>query len=213
MERHPKVGIAGGRSEDPDTTAQHCCFRFPNAVSELSDQLRLGVFDRIASRFLTRLGIPEQPTRVDWVSGAFMMVRDAVFDDVGSMDESYFLYFEETDFLLRAHRRGWECWHVPQSRVVHLVGQSTGVGRRTGPPPRLPAYWFESRRRYFVLNHGLVYAVVTDMLVIAGHLAGLLRSRLQRNLRHTAPYFGRDLLRRGVLGRGRAQLADRRIAV
>ena len=46
------------------------------------------------------------------------------------MDEGYFLYFEEVDFCLRAHRAGWPCWYVPQSRIMHIGGQSTGVADR-----------------------------------------------------------------------------------
>ena len=46
-----------------------------------------------------------------------------------------------------AQRAGWECWYVPQSRVMHIRGQSTGVTALDQKPRRLPKYWFESRRR------------------------------------------------------------------
>jgi len=102
MEAHPEVGVAGGRSEDPDTTPQFCCFRFPTLPSELASYLRLGLVDRLLGRWATRIGIPEQPTQVDWVSGAHMIIRREVIDAIGLMDEGYFLYYEETDFTLRA---------------------------------------------------------------------------------------------------------------
>jgi GT2 family glycosyltransferase len=92
LETHPKVGIAGGRSEDPDGTPQLCCFRFPGLVSEVSLYLGLGIFDRLVEKKLTRMGIPEEPTEVGWVAGALMMVRREVFQDIGLMDEGYFLY-------------------------------------------------------------------------------------------------------------------------
>jgi hypothetical protein len=93
-----------------------------------------------------------------------MMVRRQVFVDVGLMDERYFLYFEEVDFCLQASRRGWPCWYVPQSRIMHIAGQSTGLTRRDQVPPRTPSYWFESRRHYFRKNYGWWGTVAADFL-------------------------------------------------
>ncbi|HSV69341.1 MAG TPA: glycosyltransferase family 2 protein [Methylibium sp.] len=199
---HPEAGIAGGRSEDPDATPQMCCFRFPNALSEALDRLGLGLLDRLFERHLVRLGIPEQPRPVDWVSGAFMLVRRAVIDRIGLMDEGYFLYFEETDFTLRARCAGWTCWHVPQARIVHLVGQSSGVTVREGAPRRVPSYWFESRRRYFVLNHGRAYAALADLLVLAADPIGRLRHWLQRKPQRRPPHYWCDLACHSAVWRG-----------
>jgi GT2 family glycosyltransferase len=206
---HPNAGIAGGRSEDLDATPQMCCFRFPNAVNEVLGYLGIGVLDRLLQRHLTRLGIPQEPREVDWVSGAFMLVRTAVIDGIGLMDESYFLYFEETDFTRRARLAGWGCWHVPQSRIVHLVGQSSGVTLRDQPLRRVPSYWFESRRRYFVLNHGRLYAALADLLVIAAYPIGRTLHWLRRKPQRTAPHFFADFIRHSAILRG--ETAARRI--
>jgi N-acetylglucosaminyl-diphospho-decaprenol L-rhamnosyltransferase len=206
---HPEAGIAGGRSEDLDATPQMCCFRFPNAVNEVLGYLGIGVLDRLLHRHLTRLGIPQEPREVDWVSGAFMLVRKAVIDDIGLMDESYFLYFEETDFTRRARLAGWGCWHVPQSRIVHLVGQSSGVTLRDQPPRRVPGYWFESRRRYFVLNHGRLYAALADLLVIAAYPVGRAVHWLRRKPQRSAPHFFTDFICHSAIVRG--ETAARRI--
>ncbi|MBC7956115.1 MAG: glycosyltransferase family 2 protein [Cytophagales bacterium] len=198
---HPKVGIAGGRSEDLDATPQMCCFRFPNAVNEVLGYLGIGALDRVFHRHLTRLGIPEQPREVDWVSGAFMLIRKAVLDDIGLMDETFFLYFEETDFTRRARLAGWGCWHVPQARIVHLVGQSSGVTVRGQPRKRVPGYWFDSRRRYFVMHHGRVYTALMDLLVVLGYPIGRLMGRLRRRPSQ-APHFLSDFIRHSAMFRG-----------
>jgi GT2 family glycosyltransferase len=211
MESCPEVGIAGGRSEDPDTTPQVCCFRFPNPVGELALYLRFGAFARLVEPLLTQVPIPHEPRAIDWVSGAYMIVRGAVFDDIGLMDESYFLYFEETDFTYRARQAGWSCWHVPEARVVHLVGQSSGVTRRDQAPKRLPRYWFESRTRYFVTNHGRAYAAAADLLVLAACSVTRLRRLLQPALREDPPHFVGDLLRYSALLRSARSLPARRI--
>ena len=195
----PNVGIAGGRSEDLDATPQACCFRFPNAINELLGYIGFGVLDRIFERHRTRLGIPQEPRKVDWVSGAFMLVRKAVIDRVGLMDEGYFLYFEETDFTRRARLAGWGCWHVPQSRIVHLVGQSSGVTVHDGPPRRVPAYWFESRRRYFALNHGRTYAALCDLAVIMVYPLGRLINLVRRTPVRRPPHYYTDFIRHSAL--------------
>ena len=155
MQQNPKVGIAGSRLEDLDGTAQCSAFRFHTVLSELDNGLKLGVVSKLLQNWLVALPISDTPACVDWVAGASMLIRDRVFDDIGLFDEEYFLYFEETDFCLQAKKAGWSCWYVPTSRVVHFAGSSTGVTNKT--KKRRPRYWFESRRRYFLKNHGLFY--------------------------------------------------------
>src|SRR5204863_2390861 len=106
----------------------------------------------------------------DWVAGASMIVRKAVFDAIGLMDDEYFMYFEEVDFCLRARRAGWPCWYVPASRVVHLVGQTSGVTDTRQVTKRRPKYWFDSRRRYFLVNHGAVKTALADLVWTAGYV-------------------------------------------
>lgn len=213
LDSHPDVGIAGGRSEDLDTTPQHCCFRFPTLLAEFSGYLGIGLVDRLLARWVTRIEPPAEPLQVDWLSGAHMLVRREVLDAIGLMDEAYFLYYEETDFTLRARRAGWTCWHIPASRIVHLVGQSSGVTIRSARPKRFPAYWFESRRRYFVLNHGRVYAVLTDLAVIVACALNCARSWLQRREPKIAPSFVEDLLRHGAIRNGRSSERPRETAL
>ena len=68
-----------------------------------------------------------QTSQVDWVTGASFMMPRSVLEDIGLMDDGYFLYFEETDLMARAHKAGYSVWHVAESCVVHLAGQATGV--------------------------------------------------------------------------------------
>jgi hypothetical protein len=169
MEAHPKVGIAGSRLEDPDGTVQRSAFRFPGVLSELETGVRLSVVSMALRRFVVAPPPPARACKVDWVAGASMIIRRAVFDAVGLLDEKYFMYFEEVDFCRRAGRAGWRCWYVPESRVVHLVGQASGVTDEKKPKKRRPAYWFESRRRYFLLHRGRVGTFLADTLWVTGH--------------------------------------------
>jgi hypothetical protein len=197
----PRAGIVGSRLEHPDGTLQQSTFRFHSVLTELDGGLRLGAVSRLLRRWSLVFPQPDAPCRADWVSGASMLVRRDVFETVGLLDEGFFLYFEEVDLCRRAARAGWECWHEPASRVVHLVGQSTGVDLG-GPARRLPGYVLESRRRYFVKNHGFAYAVAADLAWLAGHLAWRLRMRLQRRPDRAAPGLLGDFLRHSALLRG-----------
>jgi N-acetylglucosaminyl-diphospho-decaprenol L-rhamnosyltransferase len=206
LSAHRLCGIAGSLLLDDDGGAWPFAFRFPSLLGEVDAVMRLGPVSWLLRRHvIARRMALEAPAEVDWVSGASMMVRWTVFETVGLMDEDYFLYFEETDFARRARQRGWQCWFVPGSQVVHLSGQSTGVTGEHAGRRRRPGYWFESRRRYFEKHHGRLYALLTDLAHVGSgmvwHLARVLRGRPNTD----PPHFLRDLLRHSALLRpGRA---------
>lgn len=180
MDERPEVGIAGSRLEDPDGTPQWSAFRFHSILGELADGLRLGIADRLLARWRVASPPPPGPCPTDWVAGASMIVRREVFDAIGLLDDRYFMYYEEADFCLRARRAGWPCWYVPASRVVHLVGQSSGVTDRRLPRRRLPAYWFRARRHYFLSHHGPAKTVLADLAWLCGFASYRLRRALLR---------------------------------
>jgi N-acetylglucosaminyl-diphospho-decaprenol L-rhamnosyltransferase len=143
--------------------------------------------------------VPERACRVDWVAGASLMVRREVFDAIGPLDEGYFMYFEEVAFCLKAARAGWPCWYVPTSRIVHLVGQSSGVTRAGDERKRLPPYWFEARRRYFLSNYGRARTLAADLLYTAGYSASQLRRLIGRKPAEGPRHLFRDFIRHNFL--------------
>lgn len=201
LELHPRVGIAGSCLENPDGSLWSTAFRFPTVLGELEGGARLGVLTRLLKRWEVPVRMSSRAERVDWLPGASMMVRREVFASIGLMDEGFFLYYEETDFCLRALRAGWPCWYVPESRVMHIAGQSTGVTDRSGPPKRRPQYVFDSRHRYFVKNHGRGYAVLADLAWTLGLASFRLRRRIQRKPHTDPPFLLRDALRNHALWR------------
>ena len=198
MDQNPKVGIAGSRLEDPDGTPQCSAFRFPTIPGELEGTMRFGPVSRLLARWSVASAIPIHPAPADWVAGASMIIRREVFQDIGLLDEGYFMYYEEVDFCHRARRAGWPCWYVPESRVVHLVGQSSGVTDTKSPAKRRPAYWFESRRRYFLRNHNPVYALLADIAWAVGFVLWRLRRSLERRPDTDPPHMLGDFLRHSL---------------
>ena len=110
------------------------------------------------------------------------------------------MYYEELDFCLQAHKLGWHCWYVPQSRVIHLVGQSSGVNNSA---KRRPQYWFDSRRRYFLKNHGWVYASIVDATWLISFIVRRLRQIIQRQPNTEPPFLLTDFWANSIFLKGR----------
>ena len=193
LQAHPRAGIAGGVFENGDGSEWAIAFRFPSALGEIEQGVRLGLVSRLLASACVPMNMGASAAPADWLSGASMMIRREVFERIGGLDETFFLYFEETEFCHRAKRAGWEVWYVPASRVVHIAGQSTKVTERNVGPKRLPSYWFDSRRLYFTLTRGRAYAAWADALAIVAGGAGLLKSALLGRLHGHVPHFLRDL--------------------
>jgi N-acetylglucosaminyl-diphospho-decaprenol L-rhamnosyltransferase len=202
LENHPEIGIVGSRLEDPDGTPQISAFRFPSLWTELDFGLRIGLVTQLLSRWTLAPAVVDQPCQTDWVAGASMLIRREVFEAIGLLDETYFMYFEEVDFCLQAQRAGWPCWYLPESRVVHLVGQSSGVTDTKRPPKRLPTYWFNSRRYYFLKNHGWFYTVLTDAVFMTGLSLLNLRRMIQRKPNTDPPQLLSDFFLNSVFLKG-----------
>jgi N-acetylglucosaminyl-diphospho-decaprenol L-rhamnosyltransferase len=201
LDEHPKVGIAGSSFENGDGTDWPIAFRFPSLVSEFEHGLQWGVMSRLLSRWTVARIMSPMTQPIDWGAGASMMVRRSLLDTIDGLDEHYFLYFEETDFCWRAKRAGSSMWYVPASRVVHIGGQSTRVTERNAAPKRLPSYWFESRRRYFLKTGGHPYAVLIDLVAIVATSIGSIKLRLQGRRNLLVPHYIRDLWRHSVVHR------------
>lgn len=194
MDRHPRAGIAGSLLENADGGVDCSAHRIHSPLSELDSGARLGLL----SRLLHHLVVSDRPRseahQCDWVSGASLIMRRAVLEDIGPMDERYFLYFEEVDFCCRAKRIGWEVWYVPQSRVMHLEGAATGI---RAAAKRRPKYWYDSRRRFFVKHYGVSGLVLADFFWATGRATLLLRSVLRLGggqSAHDPKWFMFDLL-------------------
>ena len=199
MDQHPWIGIAGSRLEDPDGTPQRSAFRFKTPLGELEAYARIGPLTRLLDRYVVAPPIVDHPIKTDWVAGASMVVRREVFARVGPLDEGFFTYYDDIDFCLTAGRHGWQTWYVPRSRVVHLVGQSTGVN---AIPRRLPSYMLEARRRFFLKHYSCSYATVIDAFMLLGVAISRLRALLTNKADVYPPHLLSDCFRHSVFARG-----------
>lgn len=120
LETDPRAGIAGVCQVYPDGRQQFCYGRFPTLWREARTLFGLHRWD------LTPFDDLHQPRPVDWVSGACLMARRAMLNQIGLLDESFFMFGEEVDLCLRAVRAGWKVILVPSTPIVHAHAGSTG---------------------------------------------------------------------------------------
>ncbi|MCC6177945.1 MAG: glycosyltransferase family 2 protein [Chloroflexi bacterium] len=193
LDRHPGVAAVGGKLLNPDGSFQGSYADFPSLSSEML--LATGL-----SRWVLPPGYPsrsdadsrEQRT-VDWVCGAFMMLRRAALDDIGLLDEDYFMYAEEVDWCFRARRRGWSVAYLPDAVAVHMVG-----GSYSRAPARRRSQVYRSKWLYLRKNVGPTHALTFRALVHAVSVAklgawalsgiGANRARQERARRNVASY-------------------------
>lgn len=126
--QNPGAGIVGCRVLNADRTLQPSCFMYPSVLNMLLLTTYLSkifprnkFFGRERMTWWDRNDIRE----VEVVTGCFMLVRKEVIQQIGMLDEEYFIYGEETDFCYRAHQAGWNLLFTPDAQIVHLGGASS----------------------------------------------------------------------------------------
>lgn len=121
-ERHPKAGIVAARLENVDGSLQLSCRRFYTLAHALARRtpLRFVLDTEAINRDHLMMDYDHRvPANVDWVLGSCLLVRAEAQDEVGAMDERYFLYFEDVDWCYRMHQHGWDVVYYPYASMVH----------------------------------------------------------------------------------------------
>jgi GT2 family glycosyltransferase len=193
MDDKPEAGIAGSKLVFPDGTVQPSCRSFYTIRALFLRRTFLGkLFPR--ARVLREHLMSEydhaEARKVDWIIGACMIVRRDAIEDVGLMDERFFLYFEDTDWCYRMKQHGRQVWYVPDSVMVHLYERSSAKSVLSKPflmhMLSLMRYYEKWNRIFHFLrkHRGTIKTllfVVSDLIVInASFLAAYyLRDALQ----------------------------------
>ena len=190
LKAHPEAAIAGSRIYGEDGKDHCSAFRFPGLASEFEAGIRMGPVTRLLSKYVLPMHVPATSGPVGWIVGASMLARTRVLNEIGLFDETFFLYFEETDLCLRAYRAGHEVHFVRESRVCHIGSVSTGMGAWSRTPP----YWYDSRWYYYSKNHGRGYAIAATALHAIATSLWRVRRWIERKPNTDANRFLRDLV-------------------
>ena len=175
LEGRSDIGVVGPKLLFPDGSLQHSAFSFPSLAMIFLDFFPLHhrlSNSRVNGRYPRRLYEMGEPFPIDHPLGAALMVRRQVIDEVGLLDENFFMYCEEIDWCMRIKNAGWQivCW--PQAEIVHYVGQSTAQFR-----DEMHVALHKSRRRLYEKHYGSGFRRAAHWLVTLGVLSRGLRDR------------------------------------
>ncbi len=129
LDDHPEIAAVGPRLLNVDGSLQSSCYTFPGSLRWILDNdvlVRLNRRLPLVRRRLLRTWAHDRERVVPWIKGAAMAIRREAFDAVGGFDESFLLFYEETDLCSRLHAAGWRILFSPAATVHHLGGASTG---------------------------------------------------------------------------------------
>ena len=181
LEERPEVGVAGCRLVMRDGTFDHAAKRsFPTPLGALAHFLRIGRSER-APRWLQQYRAPDLGEHdegpVDSLNGAFMMIRREALEDVGLLDEGYWLYMDDLDWCFRFRRRGWGVWYDGRVTVLHVKGGTTVTERRRARHRAIPQTiaFHRSMGRFYRKFHAgehpaldaAIYAAIIGKLAIS----------------------------------------------
>jgi len=130
LDAHPDVGMAAPQLVHEDGRKQHSFDNFPSLATAFLNKSLLRLL--APGRYPSKNQEFTEPREVESVIGACMMVRRSLIDRIGPLDESFFLFLEETDWCLRARLAGSKVVFVPASKVVHLQGKTRDKARVKG---------------------------------------------------------------------------------
>jgi GT2 family glycosyltransferase len=172
---HQQAGLIGPRLESLDGTSQISTFRFHSPMSELIRTAQTGLVTKLCRRWDVPLATDEVTKSFDWISFAAVLIRRNVIEQIGLMDEGYFMYFEDADYCQRAKTAGWDILYWPEARFIHLRGGSSPVKSLTAKAKRLPHYFYASRSRYYGKFYGLSGFLMANVLWIFGRTISFAR--------------------------------------
>ncbi|MGL5083038.1 MAG: glycosyltransferase family 2 protein [Microcoleaceae cyanobacterium] len=193
LQSDPEAGLIGPRLEWPDTTPQISCFRYHSPASELIDAAATGPVTKLLESYDVPLPISETPIEPQWASFACILIRREVIEQIGLMDEGYFMYYEDVDFSRRARGAGWKILYWPKARVVHLRGGSGSVKADVAARKRPRPYLYASRTRYFTKSYGTLGLWVANCSWAIGRSVSLAREWMGHKQPHICDYQAQDI--------------------
>ncbi|MEM1245270.1 MAG: glycosyltransferase family 2 protein [Acidobacteriota bacterium] len=183
MRANERVGLAGARLISRDGSDQPSARMFPTLMTDLFTLTGLAARfpdSRLFGRFDRTWADNAVASEVDWVPGAFSILRSSVLDEVGLFDEAFFLYYEEVDLCRRIKDAGHEIWYWPDVVVMHVGGESAKTLREmdfSNSGSQLTLWRMRSALLYYRKHHGFVGGYLARLTEVVWHQLRALRNR------------------------------------
>ncbi|MFN2227837.1 MAG: glycosyltransferase family 2 protein [Anaerolineae bacterium] len=205
MDGHPRVGILGPQLRYPDGGLQSSRRRFPTFATALVESTVIQEWwpdNRLLRRYYMADTPDDAVQPVDWVVGACLLVRREAYEEVGGLDEGFFMYSEELDWCRRFKSAGWGVVYLPTATVIHHEGKSSEQ-----VVPARHIYFQSSKVRYFRKHHGRWQAGVLRWFLLATYVYQAAREGAKWLVGHKRPLRAermrayRQVLASGLRGR------------
>ncbi|WP_299784499.1 glycosyltransferase family 2 protein [uncultured Roseobacter sp.] len=190
---HPEAGLVAPQIETDNGDIQVSCFRFHSPQSELIRAASSRPVTHLFRRYVVALEPPVETSRVEWASFACILLNARMIDDIGPMDEGYFLYFEDAEYCLRARRAGWGIVQDTQAIAIHYRGGSGPVKTLEKERKRLPTYFYASRTRFFRQAYGATGPWAANLMWYLGRIIARIRGLVGRAAPPSVKSEGRDI--------------------
>jgi GT2 family glycosyltransferase len=168
MDENADVGIAGPKILNADNSLQPSCRRFPSLWNNFCQAVGLEIlFPRVSffGGWSMKYSVPDSTKSVDALSGCFWMVRRKSLDDVGLLDERFFMYGEDLDWCKRFHESGWGVTFSPDSQAIHFGGASSACA-----PIKFYLEMQKADLQYWEKHHGRLKQVCYGLIIFLRHL-------------------------------------------
>jgi len=171
LDSHPPAGAVGSKLLNPDGTLQRSCSPFPTPLTELFDALYLSKFfprSKLFGRFAMSHWGFDSTEQVDFAGGSCLLLRRHALDQIGLLDEGFFMYSEEADLCYRLKAAGWKVFYLPDASVIHYGGQSARLDVN-----RTSVELCRSKHRFMGKHYGRLSALLYRAVVILSAAARL----------------------------------------
>lgn len=181
IDQHPEVGIVGPHTLNSDGTTQSTRRRFPTLITALFESTWLQRFAprRVLDRYYAHDIADNATADVDWVQGSAVLLRRAVYQQIGGLDEQYINFSEELDWCKRARLAGWRVVYLGDTTIIHHGGKSF---EQVVSVKHI--YFQQSKLRYFHKYHGWLAALILRLFLIASYGQQLILEALKGLLGH-----------------------------
>lgn len=185
MDDHPHVGVVAPKLLDPDGTVQPSRRRFPTLATAFLESTVLQQWwpDNKVLRAYYMCDTSDDETQdIDWGVGACLTVRRQITEQVGLLDETFFMYSEEMDWCYRIKQAGWRIVYLPAAEVIHYGGQSS---KQVIAAQHI--HFQRSKIRFFRKHWGALAGTLVRGFLLLNYLYQLVMESLKWAVGHKRP--------------------------
>lgn len=185
MGEYPDAGAAGPKVLYPDMSLQPNCHHFPTLVMRFADYAGLRrkyPKSRIFGKEFMTYWSYNEIKEVDWITGCALILRKTALDQIGVLDENYFMYTEETDICYRLNKAKWKVMFYPDAEIIHYWGKSSSISKeqKSVLNPTIK-YLLDTKYYFYKKNYGYIHVFLLKLIDFIFYLTVFIKNIFRRD--------------------------------